>query len=133
GALPHRDGMSGVQTHMTNTLNTPIEALEVAYPFRVEAYHLRPETGGEGRFRGGQGIVRSIRFLGERGTVSLITERRRFPPRGLRGGADGARGANSLLRDGERLPLPSKTTMGLRRDDVIVVETPGGGGWGRPE
>ncbi len=133
GALPFRDGMSGVQTHMTNTLNTPIEALETSYPFRVEAYHLRSESGGQGRYHGGRGIVRSIRFLGERGTVSLISERRRFPPKGLQGGLDGAAGVNSLIRGGERLPLPSKTTMGIRRDDIIVVETPGGGGWGLPE
>ncbi len=133
GALPFRDGMSGVQTHMTNTLNTPVEALETSYPLRVEAYRLRPGSGGDGRFRGGLGIVRSVRFLGERGTVSLISERRRFPPRGIRGGSDGAPGRNSLLRDGTRLPLPSKTTMGIRKDDVIVVETPGGGGWGSPD
>ncbi len=133
GALPFRDGMSGVQTHMTNTLNTPIEALETSYPFRVEAYHLRAGSGGKGRYHGGQGIVRSIRFLGKRGTVSLISERRRFPPKGLQGGLAGAAGVNSLIRGGDRLPLPSKTTMGIRRDDIIVVETPGGGGWGLPE
>ncbi|MCJ2531813.1 MAG: hydantoinase B/oxoprolinase family protein [Candidatus Thermoplasmatota archaeon] len=133
GALPFRDGMSGVQTHMTNTLNTPVEALETSYPLRVEAYRLRPGSGGDGRFRGGMGIVRSVRFLGERGTVSLISDRRRFPPRGIRGGSDGTPGRNSLLRGGTLLPLPSKTTMGIRKDDVIVVETPGGGGWGSPD
>ncbi|MFQ5986122.1 MAG: hydantoinase B/oxoprolinase family protein [Thermoplasmata archaeon] len=133
GALPFRDGMSGVQTHMTNTMNTPVEALETAYPFRVEEYRLREGSGGLGRFRGGLGIRRSIRFLGERGTASLITERRRFPPRGLRGGLDGKPGENVLIRGEDRLPLPSKTTIGLRRDDIIVVATPGGGGWGRPD
>ncbi|MFQ5908032.1 MAG: hydantoinase B/oxoprolinase family protein [Thermoplasmata archaeon] len=133
GALPFRDGMSGVQTHMTNTMNTPVEALETAYPFRVETYRLREGSGGRGRFQGGLGIVRSVRFLGERGTVSLISERRRFPPRGVRGGTDGEVGRNSLIRGDDQIPLPSKTTMGLRREDVIVVETPGGGGWGIPD
>ncbi|MFQ6013577.1 MAG: hydantoinase B/oxoprolinase family protein, partial [Thermoplasmata archaeon] len=98
GALPFRDGMSGVQTHMTNTMNTPVEALETTYPFRVEEYRLREGSGGRGRFQGGLGIVRSVRFLAERGTVSLISERRRFPPRGLQGGSDAEPGRNSLLR-----------------------------------
>jgi N-methylhydantoinase B len=125
--------MSGVQTHMTNTMNTPVEALETTYPFRVEAYSLREDSGGRGRFQGGLGIVRSVRFLGKRGTVSLISERRRFPPKGVQGGMDGEVGRNSLLRGDKQISLPSKTTMGLRRDDVIVVETPGGGGWGTPD
>lgn len=133
GALPFRPGMSGVQTHMTNTMNTPIEALELAYPLRVEEYRLRDGSGGAGRSPGGLGIRRAIRFLGERGTLSLISDRRRQAPRGLAGGEDGAPGRNALLRGDLELPLPSKTTMGIRRGDVVVVETPGGGGWGRPE
>lgn len=133
GGLPFRAGMSGVQTHMTNTMNTPVEALELAYPLRVEAYRLREESGGAGRHPGGLGIVRSVRFLAERGTLSLISDRRRYPPRGAAGGGDGLPGRNVLLRGEQEIPLPSKTTMGIRRDDVIVVETPGGGGWGLPE
>ncbi len=133
GALPFRDGMSGVQTHMTNTMNTPVEALEMTYPLRVEEYRLRAGSGGDGRFRGGCGIKRAIRFLGERGTISVISDRRRFSPRGILGGGDAKPGRNYLLRNGETIPLPSKVTMGIRRDDVVVIETPGGGGWGSTE
>ncbi len=132
GGLPFRSGMSGVHTHMTNTLNTPVEALEVAYPLRVEEYRLRPGSGGAGHHPGGDGIRRAIRFLGEKGTASLISDRRRLRPRGLAGGGDGLPGRNLLLRGAQEISLPSKVTLGLRRGDVIVVETPGGGGWGPP-
>ncbi len=130
GALPFRHGMSGVHTHMTNTMNTPVEALELTYPIRVEEYRLRAGSGGVGRFHGGDGVQRTIRFLGESGTLSIISDRRRFPPVGLRGGEDGLPGRNTLLRGGEGIPLPSKVTMGIRRGDAVVIETPGGGGWG---
>ncbi len=130
GARPDRDGMSGVHTHMTNTQNTPVEAFETAYPLRVVEYRLRDSSGGEGRFRGGDGIRRSLEVLGERATLSLLTDRRRHSPWGLEGGSDGARGRNLLRRDGEELQLPSKATLTLRRGDVVVVETPGGGGYG---
>ncbi len=130
GALPYRNGMSGVQTHMTNTMNTPVEALEVAYPLRVEEYRLREGSGGAGRFRGGLGVRRALRFLGERGTLSIISDRRRHRPQGLAGGAAGSPGRNLLVREGKEMELPSKVTMGLRRGDLVVVETPGGGGWG---
>ncbi len=131
GARPDRDGMSGVQTHMTNTRNTPVEAFEIAYPLRVVEYRLRDGSGGEGRYRGGDGIRRSLEILGERSTLSLLTERRRHSPWGLEGGKDGARGRNLLIRDGEERELPAKTTLTLRKGDVVVVETPGGGGYGR--
>ncbi len=129
GALPFRDGMSGIQTHMTNTMNTPVEALEMAYPLRVEEYRLRKDSGGSGRFRGGNGVRRAVRFLGEAGTLSIISDRRIFPPRGIRGGQDGETGRNTLLRGEETVPLPSKVTMGIRKGDTVIVETPGGGGW----
>jgi N-methylhydantoinase B len=132
GALPYRSGMSGVHTHMTNTRNTPIEALELAMPLRVEEYRLIRRSGGPGRFTGGDGVRRSIRFLGPRGTASILSERRILRPKGLAGGEDGRPGRNVLVRDDHRRTLPSKATLELRRDDVLVIETPGGGGWGSP-
>jgi N-methylhydantoinase B len=130
GALPYRAGMSGVHTHMTNTRNTPIEALELAYPMQVEAYHLLAGSGGEGAFRGGDGVRRAVRFLGDEGVLTIVSDRRRRAPKGLAGGADGRTGRNAVVRDGEEIPLPSKVTSPIRKGDVVVVETPGGGGWG---
>jgi N-methylhydantoinase B len=132
GGLPFRPGMSGVQVHMTNTMNTPVETLEVEYPLRVEEYRLIDGSGGPGLHPGGMGIRRAVRFLGETATLSLISERRRLAPRGMRGGGEGRPGRNLLIRGGVEMPLPSKVTMGLRRGDLVVVETPGGGGWGTP-
>ncbi len=114
-------------------MNTPVEALELTYPLMVEEYRLREGSGGEGQFQGGDGIRRAIRFLGERGTVSIISDRRKFPPRGVYGGGDAQPGRNSLNRGGEDIPLPSKVTMGIRQGDLVRIETPGGGGWGRTE
>lgn len=132
GGLPYRPGMSGVQTHMTNTRNTPVEALELAYPLRVEEYRLRSGSGGAGQQPGGEGVRRAIRFLEQSGTLSIISDRRRFPPKGLHGGGDGQPGRNVLLRGERVLPLASKVTMGIRAGDTVVIETPGGGGWGAP-
>ena len=132
GALPYRGGMSGVHTHMTNTKNTPIEALELAMPLRIEEYRLIPRSGGQGRYPGGDGIRRSVRFLADRGTASILSERRRLRPKGLEGGEDGRAGRNQLVREGRRRTLPAKITFELRRDDVLVIESPGGGGWGPP-
>lgn len=131
GALPYRRGMDGVHTHMTNTKNTPAEALELAYPLRVEEYRLIPRSGGTGQFHGGDGIRRAVRLLARDATVSVISDRRRLSPRGLQGGSDGRTGRNLLLRGGRTRSLPAKFTASFRRDDVIVIETPGGGGWGR--
>ena len=132
GGLPFRDGTSGIHTHMTNTRNTPVEALELAYPFRVESYRLLPGTGGAGRHPGGDGVRRSIRFLAQRGTASILSERRALPPKGLRGGRNGHPGRNSLVRGGRRRKLPAKIVLDLRQGDVLEIETPGGGGWGSP-
>jgi len=129
GALPWRAGMSGVHTHMTNTLNTPIEALEHAYPLRVLRYTLRRGSGGRGKHRGGDGLVREVELL-EPTSVSLLTERRASAPRGLAGGRDGARGRNAVARPGRWEELPSKVTRVLPAGAVLRVETPGGGGWG---
>src|SRR5438093_119847 len=133
GALPYRPGMSGVHTHMTNTRNTPVEALEFAYPLRIEEYRLIPGTRGRGRYPGGDGIRRSVRFLARQGTGSILSERRALRPKGLEGGEDGRPGRNLLIRNGRRRGLAAKVTVELRRDDLLVVETPGGGGWGPPE
>jgi N-methylhydantoinase B len=133
GASPQRDGMSGAHVHMTNTLNTPAEALEFAFPVRVRAYALRRGSGGAGHHRGGDGLRRAVEFLAP-ATVTLLTERRRFPPYGLQGGQPGACGQNWLVRPGEApRPLPGKGSVDVQAGDVVVVETPGGGGWGPPE
>jgi len=125
GACPDADGPSGVHVAMSNTLSTPVEALELQYPLRVERYALRLGSGGEGAHRGGDGVVRELRAL-EPMRLSLLTERRRHAPRGIRGGAEGARGRN-LLNGAE---LPAKVTVDVKTGDVITIETPGGGGHG---
>jgi N-methylhydantoinase B/oxoprolinase/acetone carboxylase alpha subunit len=132
GARPWRDGMSGVHTAMTNTRDTPIEALERTLPLRVRRYALRPETGGRGEYRGGDGIERDLEVL-EDAVVSLVTERRTSAPWGLAGGEPGARGENWLLPGGDETRaqmLPDKVTVSLRAGDVVRVRTPGGGGFG---
>ena len=125
GASAGGDGPSGVHVGMTNTLNTPVEALELEYPMRVERYELRYGSGGEGEHRGGDGIVRAVRVL-EPATLSLLTDRRRHQPQGAAGGEPGEVGVNRL--DDEE--LPPKVTRGLDADAVVTVETPGGGGYG---
>jgi N-methylhydantoinase B len=125
GAGPSGDGRSGVQTHMTNTLNTPIEVLESRFPLRVRRYALRRGSGGAGRRRGGDGLARELEFLAP-ARVSLLTERRRHSPWGLAGGAAGQAGANRL--NGE--PLPAKCQRDVAAGDRLLIETPGGGGWG---
>jgi N-methylhydantoinase B len=125
GACPDADGPSAIHVAMSNTLNTPIEALESEFPLRVRELSLRRGSGGGGRYRGGEGIVREIEALAPM-SYSLITERRRHPPRGRDGGADGAPGRN--LRNGE--PLPGKAEGDLAPGDTIRVETPGGSGFG---
>ena len=130
GAGPAGDGASGIHVHMSNTRNTPIEALEAAYPLRVEEYSLRQGSGGRGRQIGGDGLIRAIRFLAP-ATVTVTSERRRRRPYGLAGGEAGALGRNVLIRRGEATALPGKATLTTEPGDVIRIETPGGGGWGR--
>ncbi len=125
GGCPDGDGPSGVHVAMSNTYNTPAEALELAYPLRVERYELRPGSGGPGTHRGGDGIVRELRVL-EPCRLSLLTQRRGVAPRGVRGGGDGARGRNFL--NGEE--LPAIAVLDLQPGDLLRIETPGGGGWG---
>jgi N-methylhydantoinase B len=116
---------------MTNTMNTPIEALEAYYPLRVRRYALRPRSGGRGRWRGGDGIVRELELLAD-ARVTLLTERRTIAPYGLAGGATGARGRNVLIRGRRTHVLPGKVTLDMHPGDRLLVETPGGGGFGRP-
>jgi N-methylhydantoinase B/oxoprolinase/acetone carboxylase alpha subunit len=130
GASPARDGLSGVHTHMTNSLNTPVEALENYLPVRIRRYGLRPDSGGRGRFKGGEGIVREYEFLVE-SQLTIISERRKFPPYGLEGGRVGAVGRNTLIRKGREMILGSKINLRVEPGDVLRVETPGGGGYGR--
>jgi N-methylhydantoinase B len=125
GASSRGDGPSGVHVGMSNTLNTPIEALELDAPLRVERYELLDGSGGDGRHRGGDGLVRAVRVL-EPATLSLLTDRRRHAPQGLEGGGPGRPGRN--LVNGEE--LAPKATRELAAGDVVTVETPGGGGWG---
>jgi N-methylhydantoinase B len=130
GGGPTRPGLDAVHTHMTNTLNTPVEALEMAYPFRVRQYALRRGSGGDGLNPGGDGLVRSYEFL-EPARVTLMSERRRVRPWGLSGGGSGSPGRNRLLRGGGRVvDLPAKGPVGVEPGDVLTIETPGGGGWG---
>jgi N-methylhydantoinase B len=131
GGTPRRPGMSGVHTGMTNTRNTPAEAMELAYPLRVWRAELRRGSGGSGLHPGGEGVVRELEALAE-AVVTLQTERRARGPWGLAGGGDGAPGANSLVRaDGRVEPLAAKGSWRLSPGERIRVETPGGGGWGR--
>jgi len=130
GALPYRNGQSGIHTHMTNTLNTPIEALELGYPLRIESYKLIPNSGGKGLFNGGMGVKRSIRILSDNSTLSIQSDRRRIAPKGLNGGGDGKKGQNYIMRNNKKIKLPSKVTYSLQKNDLIVIETPGGAGWG---
>lgn len=127
GGRPTGDGMDGVQVGMTNTLNTPIEALEAEYPLVVDQYSLRSNSGGRGRYRGGLGIERAVTVL-EPATVSLLTERRQLSPRGIDGGEDGTPGENRI--NGER--VPAKTTRDVPAGTTVVLRTPGGGGHGAP-
>ncbi len=130
GARPVKDGLDAVQTHMTNTLNTPVEALEFQFPLRVLRYAIRHASGGDGQYRGGDGLERELEFLAP-AQVTVISERRRFEPYGLQGGSPGQTGENTLLRHGvEEVRLNAKATVDVEPGDVLRVSTPGGGGWG---
>ena len=131
GAGPQGNGASGVHVHMSNTRNTPIEALEYAFPLRVGAYALRDGSGGNGRHRGGDGLIRTIEFLTPV-TISVISERRERPCYGLQGGEPGQPGRNSLIHNHQETILPGKAALQLAAGDILRLETPGGGGWGSP-
>ena len=131
GARPTRDGVSGIHTHMTNSLNTPAEALEHAYPVRLRRYSLRPASGGSGLHGGGNGIVREIEVLTD-AQVTLLADRRSRGPYGLSGGNDGTSGRTVIVHnDGSEEELPGKCSVRLRSGESIRIESPGGGGWGQ--
>ncbi len=133
GARPNKDGVSGVHTHMTNSLNTPAEALEYAYPFRLRQYSFRSHSGGIGLHTGGDGIIREIEVLTD-AQVTLLADRRARGPYGLAGGADAAPGRTLIIRrDGSAEAIPGKTSVRLHSGERVRIESPGGGGWGKPE
>jgi N-methylhydantoinase B len=131
GASSRSDGLSARHTHMTNSWNTPVEAFEHQYPLRIESYRVRKGSGGSGRQRGGDGIVREFRFLAP-AEVTLIADRRERGPWGLAGGAPGKPGRDQLVRGGKTRNIPAKTRFEAQPGDLLHIETPGGGGWGRP-
>jgi N-methylhydantoinase B len=133
GARPTKDGISGIHTHMTNTMNTPVEALEFAFPLRLKRYALRRGSGGQGKYHGGDGLVKDVELLTP-ATVIILSERRKFQPPGFRGGHHGEPGENVLLKGGcEEVPLAGKETLDVEPGDVLSIRTPGGGSWGEPE
>jgi N-methylhydantoinase B len=132
GGGPGRRGASATQSHMTNTLNTPTEVLEHAYPVRVLRHSLRRGSGGHGKFSGGDGITREIEMLADM-QVGILSDRRKLQPYGLAGGNPGSAGKNEIIINGRARPLPSKCTFYAPAGAVIRVETPGGGGWGRAQ
>lgn len=132
GGRPDQDGVDGIHCHMTNTRNTPVEVIEENYPLRVERYELRPDSGGAGEYRGGLGLRRDIRVLEDGTEFSLLSDRRRYKPRGLNGGKPGQPGDDKLIRNDEEKSLPGKVVRDLKKGDVVSIRTPGGGGYGKP-
>ena len=132
GARPEKDGISGIHTHMTNTSNTPVEAMEFAFPLRLKRYALRRGSGGRGQHNGGDGLVRDVEFLSP-ARVTVLSERRKFAPPGYHGGHHGEPGENVLFRGGvEEVQLAGKETLDVEAGDILSIRTPGGGGWGAP-
>ena len=129
GASPNRNGLDGRQSHMTNTRNTPIEVIEATYPVRILAYEIRDNSGGVGKFRGGDGLRRIYEFLAP-AVVTLNTERRTESPYGLQGGSNGHVGINRLIRQGREIILEGRASVQAEIGDILIIETPGGGGWG---
>jgi N-methylhydantoinase B/oxoprolinase/acetone carboxylase alpha subunit len=131
GGRPGLPGLSGVHTHMTNTRNTPIEAIEHYLPVRIRQYGLRNRSAGTGAFPGGDGIVREYEMLAPT-AVTILSDRRENAPYGVHGGATGRRGRNTLVRNGREHRLPGKVQLQLHSGDRLRIETPGGGGYGKP-
>jgi N-methylhydantoinase B len=131
GASAMGDGYSATHTHMTNSWNTPVEAFEHQYPVRIESYRVRKNSGGRGAHRGGDGIVREFRFLTP-AEVTILSDRRMRGAYGLAGGEAGKPGRNTLVRRGRRpQAVPAKTRFEINPEDVLRIETPGGGGWAK--
>jgi N-methylhydantoinase B len=132
GASPQSPGASAHHAHMTNSLNTPVEALEYAYPFRMIQYAIRRNSGGAGKHRGGDGIIRELELLGD-AQVTLLADRRKTQPWGLAGGASGSSGQTAIIRDSAEEKLPGKCTKELPAGTRIRIESPGGGAWGKSD
>ncbi len=130
GASARGDGYSATHTHMTNSWNTPVEAFEHQYPLRIESYRIRKGSGGKGKHRGGDSIVREFRFLAD-AEVTILSDRRERGPYGLAGGKPGAPGKNTLLRGTRAIPLKAKTRFDIHIGETLRIESPGGGGWGK--
>jgi N-methylhydantoinase B len=130
GARPAKDGVSAIHTHMTNSLNTPVEVFEQVYPVRLRKYAIRRGSGGRGQHRGGDGIVREIELLAAT-QVGLLCDRRKRGPYGLSGGQPGKPGKNTIERHGQQQQLPGKCSLYAETGTILVIETPGGGGWGK--
>ncbi len=130
GARPSRDGIDAIHAHMTNTLNTPIEAIEREYPLRVTRYEIAEGTGGAGRYRGGNGLVRAIELTEGTAHATLLADRHRLGPPGAQGGAPGGCGRHALTRNGTERPLAAKVSFPLEPGDIVTIQTPGGGGYG---
>ncbi len=129
-----KDGIDGIHSHMTNTLNTPVEALETSFPLRVRRYELAAGSGGRGKFRGGLGIRRDTEILSDQAIISVLGDRQKIPPWGFQGGTPGAPGQYSILRKtGHVESLGSKCTVSAGNGDILSIRTPGGGGYGRPK
>lgn len=131
GARYNSPGPSAMHSHMTNTLNTPIEALEYVYPLRITRYAIRTASGGIGAYSGGNGIIRDIQVLVDC-EITLLSDRRKFAPYALSGAQPGQPGRNILIRSGNEIELPGKGTFELQAGDTISIHTPGGGGYGAP-
>lgn len=129
GASSEHNGLSGIHTHMTNSLNTPLEAMEIYLPLRIRRYGLRRGSAGKGRHKGGDGIIREYQFQTPT-QISIISERRSFSPYGLNGGGDGKKGRNTLMSKGHKKELGSKVNIKAQLGDILRIETPGGGGYG---
>jgi N-methylhydantoinase B len=132
GARPTSDGIDAIHVHMTNTLNTPIEAIEREYPLRIVRYEIAQGTGGAGHYRGGNGLIRSIELVEGAAHATLLADRHARKPPGAQGGEAGACGRHSLLRHGIETPLGAKVNLPLEPGDVLTIQTPGGGGYGAP-
>jgi N-methylhydantoinase B len=130
GANNNQNGENAVHSHMTNTLNTPIEALEYSYPFLVTEYSIRKNSGGDGLYKGGNGIVRVLKLLSD-AEVTILSERRVFPPYGAKGGETGKQGKNLKISEGKEILLPGKFNTRFKKGDILRIETPGGGGYGK--
>ena len=132
GGRPNGDGIDAIQCHMTNTLNTPIEAVEREYPLRIVCYEIAEGTGGPGRHRGGHGLIRTIELTEGTAQATLLADRHTLPPPGAHGGNAGACGRHTLKRDGNETHVPAKKSLPLEPGDVLTIQTPGGGGYGAP-